>query len=427
MLTRDISLQDCILDLVDNSVDAAWLNTKIKPIEIKKTTRLSDFRIDLEVSETAFTITDNCGGISLDDAVDYAFTFGRRERDEDSEPEGYTVGVYGIGMKRAVFKLGHSVKVHSTPAQEPESFVVPIDVESWMAPDNEEWDFSIESAEPLPRPGVEIVVDELNDETKASFSDPGFEGQLRRTIARDYLLPLMHGLTITLNGKEIEGWDLTFRQSRDFSPVRERYDEGPVSVEIIAGMTASPPDDSGPSERHQEDSSGWYVLCNGRIVVARDRSDLTVWGRDRFPSWHPQYKGFIGIVLFASTDPTLLPMTTTKRSVDTSAALYRRAVSNMQKPTRAWIDYTNAWKNRRGEARPKEESAKAVPIASVKPRKNIKLPASASGPKDANILYTVPKKRVTKLGTAFGKSTMSHKEVGERSFEYAFERLVDED
>lgn len=428
MLTRDISLEDCILDLVDNSVDAAWKNTKLKPIEIKKSNRLSKFRVDIVVSEDRFSITDNCGGISLEDAADYAFTFGRKDReDEDDETDAYTVGVYGIGMKRAVFKLGNLVRVNSTPSEEPHSFSVPINVADWMRPENDEWDFPIEPADKLDDPGVEISVAELSDETSRAFSDPAFERQLRRKLERDYLLPLMHGLEISLNGRDVKGWDVTFRESRDFKPMRERYDEGEVSIEIIAGMTTSPPDDSGPSDRNQEDGSGWYVICNGRVVVARDRTDLTVWGRDKFPNWHPQYKGFIGIVLFASRDAALLPMTTTKRSVDTSSSLYRRAITRMQRPTREWITYTNAWKNRRAEARPKEESAKAVPITSVKPRKKIKLPPSASGPKDANILFTMPKQRVVQLGTAFGKSTMTNKEVGERSFEYAFERLVGDD
>jgi hypothetical protein len=239
----------------------------------------------------------------------------------------------------------------------------------------------------------------------------------------------MQGLQIWINGRQLKGWDITFKSSKDYSPMRETYSDGEVEVEIIAGMAASPPNSIEPSEREREDVSGWYVLCNGRVVVAADRTALTVWGRDKFPSWHPQYEGFIGVVLFSSKNPSLLPMTTTKRSVDSGSALYRAALPRMRKPTRAWIDYTNARKHKRDEAREKESVARSVAISEVKPRKSVKLPEAISGSasKEANVLYSVSLERMRSLAKAFGKSTMAYREVGIRSFDYAYDRLVDED
>ena len=129
MLTRDISLDDCILDLVDNSIDGAWRNSGQQPSSLAVDSGLHDYRVALEISECHFAIADNCGGITLDDAVDYAFTFGRREEQERGE---YTVGVYGIGMKRAVFKLGNDIQINSTYAVNGafESFLVPISVDT---------------------------------------------------------------------------------------------------------------------------------------------------------------------------------------------------------------------------------------------------------------------------------------------------------
>lgn len=79
MLTRDISLEDCILDLIDNSIDAAWGSITAKPTKLQSGTKLKKFHIELTVSESTFVISDNCGGISLDDAANYAFTFGREQ------------------------------------------------------------------------------------------------------------------------------------------------------------------------------------------------------------------------------------------------------------------------------------------------------------------------------------------------------------
>ena len=40
-----------------------------------------------------------------------------------------------------------------------------------------------------------------------------------------------------------------------------------VSIEIIGGMAAPPPDSSEPDEQDDGDKRyGWYIACNGRIV-----------------------------------------------------------------------------------------------------------------------------------------------------------------
>ena len=72
---------------------------------------LSRFKISVTAVEDRFQIEDNCGGITLDDAVNYAFTFGRQEEDQT---ENFSIGVYGIGMKRAIFKIGNSISITST-------------------------------------------------------------------------------------------------------------------------------------------------------------------------------------------------------------------------------------------------------------------------------------------------------------------------
>ena len=138
MLTRDITLADCILDLIDNSVDAAWSQSGASPTALGTGGELADFEIEIEFSKEGFTIRDNCGGISLDTAAEYAFTFGR---DNLEVADGYTVGVYGIGMKRAVFKLGNVVEIRSTTDEE--SFAVPINVSQWLANPEPAWDFDI--------------------------------------------------------------------------------------------------------------------------------------------------------------------------------------------------------------------------------------------------------------------------------------------
>lgn len=434
MITRDITLEDCIFDLVDNSIDGAWELAGGHPLSLDDQTDLSAYKISIWIAEDWFEISDNCGGITLDDAVDYAFTFGRKD---EAETENFSIGVYGIGMKRAVFKLGSRIDIRSTYEDNSgsSSFRVPINVEDWLASGDDNWDFDIEEAEDLEQKGVQITVTDLTESAKRSFESPRFIRNLRRSIARDYALHLHRGLVIEVQDEPISGWTIELRQGGEFSPMRAQFEEDieaeKVFVEVLAGMAAPPPDNSEPSDDFDEgqNTSGWYVVCNGRIVLAADKTTLTGWGTEGWPQWHPQYTGFMGIIIFSSRRADLLPLTTTKRSVDETSAIYRQFRPKMRETTREWISYTNTRKQIREEAIQREDAAKSVPIFEVAIRQDVELPKIATKPKipQANILYTVPRPRVKSLASAFGNINMSYKDVGLRSFEYAFEDLVGDD
>lgn len=432
MITRDISLEDCILDLIDNSVDGAWRSEGNRPMGLAEGADLSAYSIRIDAGPDQFCISDNCGGMTLDDAVNHAFSFGRRAEDEHDD---YSIGVYGIGMKRAVFKLGTEIRIRSTIEDNGVllPFAVPIDVEKWLEDDQPPWDFDIVEDEALDQKGVKIEIPELTSNASTAFGSPAFLQNLRRTIARDYSLHLNRGLTIRLNEDPIVGWQIELRQSTDFSPVRVTYmdevDEEKVDVEIIGGMTAAPPDDVDPDEEDGERRFGWYVACNGRIVLAADKTTVSGWGTDDWPQWHRQYSGFIGIVLFTAADAAALPLTTTKRSVDTSSEVYRRARSRMRDVTRGWIDYTNVRKQAREEAKRIEAETQPVPIYDVAPQENVRLPKLVVQPAErrANINYSVPQARLKRLAKELGSITMPYREVGLKSFDYTYDDLVGDD
>ena len=201
-----------------------------------------------------------------------------------------------------------------------------------------------------------------------------------------------------------------------------------VIVELLAGMIAPPPDTSEPSDDldDNEDRSGWYVICNGRIVLAADKTRVSGWGTEGWPVWHPQYAGFMGILLFSSKRTDLLPLTTTKRSVDETSAIYRMYRPRMRDTTKAWTTYTNVRKNELVEARQKEEAARPVAIANVAMRSAVELPKilTAARPLTANVTYAVPVSRLRRLATELGNINMTNKEVGRRSFDHTYKDLT---
>src|SRR5512140_3362542 len=131
MLTRDISLADAILDLVDNCLDGAMRVAKGSVVDYSK------HFVKIEIAEDHFSIEDNCGGIPRDVAKNYAFKMGR-EPDDDRDSDSETTGIYGVGMKRAIFKMGREALVRTRHGQD--TFEVPI-TSAWL--DAKGW-------EPLP-------------------------------------------------------------------------------------------------------------------------------------------------------------------------------------------------------------------------------------------------------------------------------------
>ena len=128
MLVRDVALIPAIADLVDNAVDAA---RKLRPMG-----DFSGLRINVEASGEFFRVSDNCGGMDLDVARKYAFRFGR---DPDRPLDERTIGQFGVGMKRTLFKIGHSFSVEA--ATQSNSFLLEVDVDAWLS--NPVWAFEL--------------------------------------------------------------------------------------------------------------------------------------------------------------------------------------------------------------------------------------------------------------------------------------------
>ena len=94
MLIKDLPLIRSIIDLVDISVDGAR--------RIGKKNDYGGLFVRLNLRADRFEISDNCGGIDVELARHYAFRFGRPA---EMEPIPYSVGQFGVGMKRSLFKI----------------------------------------------------------------------------------------------------------------------------------------------------------------------------------------------------------------------------------------------------------------------------------------------------------------------------------
>jgi hypothetical protein len=422
MITKDIQLDACILDLLDNCLDGA--NSSIANRANEPGEKYEEYWAEITISEDEFKIRDNCGGISIEEAKNYAFRFGRRP---DAPAEAaYSIGLYGIGMKRAIFKMGRTIDIQSSTANE--AFKVPINVGAWLgAPD---WDFDLEPKDPMEAAGTTIQINDLYDEIKEEFGDQVFINKLRSSIARDYSIFLQNGFTVKVNGENVTPYEFKLRSSDQFVPVRREYDDDSIHIEITAGMAGLPADDVSPESLatalDEVDYYGWFVLCNDRVVIAADKSSDTVWGDEHFPGWHPQYNGFIGFVSFRSQRAELLPWTTTKRQIDLDDPAYRRAVIVMKEVTRQYIDYTNQRKANLDQAKQLERQTTPIPVMTIERRSTMGLPRLTPMLDVATINYQKPRRDVRKVAEALGNASMTNRQVGIDTFNYYYKTHVED-
>lgn len=449
MLTRDISLADAILDLVDNCLDGALRSANGGDVDYSR------HFVNITLDGEFFAIEDNCGGIPREIAKNYAFKMGR-EPDDDRDSDNETIGMYGVGMKRAIFKMGREAMVKTLYGQD--GFEVPI-TSDWL--DNKDWDpLPIIDTPPesrLTEPGTHIRVTGLYPGVAKHFTNESFRNELRTSISEHFTMFLQRGLRISVNDEDVEPVRvevLVSEQADGPAPYVFQKTIDDVLVSITVGLNtgrglSSDEDDVPEFERDRSAATaGWTVFCNDRAVIVGDKSRLTGWG-DGIPLYHYQFSIITGIIEFRSKHAEKLPVTTTKRALDTSSDIWLQALVKMKEGMRVWISYTNSWKNHpRSDQTKYWETAKPLPLRSAvelvstrdravkaggliefNPQKHkvIPLPPTQK-PSSRRIVFSRPVEEIRTVSKALFDSYEEHPGVvGDKCFELVLEGVQKEE
>jgi hypothetical protein len=418
MLVKDIPLSRAILDLVDNAVDGAR--------RLRGATSYDGLSIDITVLPDVFRIVDNCGGIPIDVARDYAFRFGRPSGGPSLD---YSVGQFGVGMKRALFKLGAHFVIESTA--ETSSFRLVIDVDEWKH--SNDWSFEFnERAENLEpedtqgKRGTSMEVTKLHELISAEFELENFRTRLFEEIQEAHQESISRNLTITLNEIHLHSLSLQLLASAHLQPAHVEHifgetNEASVTVRIFAGVSESDPR-----------RAGWYVFCNGRMILEANKTEVTGWGTGSeasMPRFHNQYARFRGYVFFESADAARLPWNTTKTGVDTDAALYRVVLQSMINIGKTVIQFLNELDNERtSEVQVLNQALTAthpVPLLEIARSDTFvtRVRPVRRDRRTGHVAYSKPVDQLEKAKVAL--QVTSYRDVGIKSFEYFYSREVD--
>lgn len=388
MLTRDIELSDAILDLLDNCVDGILRQRKNSSGEKPYSSGekpYDGYNAKIMFDENSFSISDNCGGIPWD-LHNYAFRMGKDpENRNDDLP---TVGVYGIGMKRAIFKIGKQCLI-STRNQD-DCYEVEI-TPKWILEEPDNWDLPVyESSQPDKEEGTTIVIDELNESIAIHFGkdNENFTRELTEKVRTHYAFIIAKGFKVEINGEGVEAkpTKLIFNETENtegtdaaIRPYIYETEKDGVKVFLSVGFTRPIPsqqdvNDEQEDKQYSSLDAGWTIICNDRAVLYCDRTELTGWGEAGVPRYHTQFIAISGIVEFQSNDASKLPTTTTKRGIDASSSLYLQVKNRMREGMQVFTDYTNKWKGNAIESKEYIDSGKPYTLDQIKETtENLKL------------------------------------------------------
>lgn len=443
MLVRDIELGDTLLDLLDNCVDGILRNTDPDPSDPRP---YRDYFANFVIGPDLFELDDNCGGIPIDLARRKAFAIGKPEPITGLDAKA-TVGMYGIGMKRAIFKLGQDASVRSWSDQ---PFIVRIGSE-WLKSDN--WDalpITHLAETDFERHGTTVSVKDLYLPIANEFRNRTFLTNFARRVSSIYALIIEKGFTVTVRSSKdapipdpIEAKPFLLLSSEPgndgLAPIVYKGTISGVEVELFAGIYRNLPDEAeqelDETAKNRTDDAGWSVACNDRIVIDKDRTWMTGWGEAAVPNFHNQFIAITGLVLLRSADPHLLPLTTTKRGVDHGSAVYSTVKDMMREATKKLTDFTNKWKKSESdladlykrEASPKSlaqirDVLPSLPARTWSKDKEVQvyarpLPVPKRDSSTSRISFVAAKHDVQKLSLVyFGEPGAKAKDVGERAF-----------
>ncbi|MEM7374446.1 MAG: ATP-binding protein [Bacteroidota bacterium] len=428
MLIRDLNTGEAISDLVDNCIDGA---KRLRGGD--KDSRYDGLFIKISISKDKFSIEDNCGGIPVDIARNYAFRFGRPSKMEKTD---WSIGQFGIGMKRAFFKIGREFSVLSSTTND--SFSMSQDIEKWK--DEKEWAFEFDEVKFPDKPNKEeetgtiIEILKLKEDIRNLFSTVKFLQKLKNNIELENLYNIQKGIDIIFNEQKLKPKQLSLIVSDDFKIGKweSSYFEDQIEVELVVGI--------GPSDLQ---NGGWYIFCNDRLIVGPEQTELTGWtGRsgDGVANYHSQFDRFRGFAHFRAKDSEFLPWNTTKTGMDRDSAIFkavRRKMIEMMKPV---MTLSNSMKRENesdyeGEKflQNKIEKAKTINLSTIprqelaqylsvrfeypKPPKKTKVPDN-----QGRITYLVSKVKIKKLKKFF--SVNSQNEAGKRAFDYVYKTEI---
>ena len=334
-ITKDITIEDSIFDLIDNSIDAFPENKNGSLPE-----DYNNYKIELTLNSDIFSITDHGTGMNSQTLQNNALRFGSHPKHHDT-----SIGHFGIGLNRALFKLGKIATIKTCTVKE--NIQLTFDSNKFLGDDNY-WDLplTINKTNNKDQTGTSISIENLNKEVAEKFSSSEWLKSFIISISQRYALFLVKNLVISINKKNITTIPVKISDASGFKKLENSFKHNSIDINIQLGQHL---DFLFPYEQTEDKKNsitrkecGWFVYCNGRAIKLFDWSTDTGW----FTKPHSEHTGFIGLVEFIG-HPSKLPWNTSKSNIDLNNETYKKALLIMKDFSEKWRTHTG--KVKRGQ------------------------------------------------------------------------------
>ena len=315
-LIQDISGDQAICDLIDNSID----NWKI----LKKTELLE---VNISISESKIEIKDNAGGIDLE-TLPLLLMPGGTNR---GGGEGIK-GIWGVGAKRSLFFLGEKITILTRKKNE-DGLKLKVD-EDWFTKDEgrDKWkiEYSIDNS--MPEEVTKIIIENLK-----VILNPFSIREIRKSITRTYRDEIKEGTLRIIFNDDIIKIILKIPWSKsDYAPPSRYITDIPVPrsdrkahVEITLGVMTQP---------GEEYSYGIDFIGNGRIILQNNLDWRMGFKKERLGLSHPTINRFKAVVR-VSGDSQDIPWNSAKSDINPNHPTYVNIADLVFQVSRQYVSF----------------------------------------------------------------------------------------
>ncbi|WP_283624689.1 ATP-binding protein [Clostridium butyricum] len=266
-LIKGVSILDSIEYLIENSIDA--VEKSMSEILDKK------YIINIQINSKKITISDNCLGMTYDNAQKNLLKIGKKIEFEDK---------WGEGLKKSMFVLGKNIDIKST------SNIDKFHLNIKIANENDEklWRTTFTKLEKDKEEsvGFSVEITQFTNKLKNYLMNKGIT-TISNRLSIKYREIIKDGrITIIFNGKKLKP---IFYTAKKVYEGKEKIIEG-QKVKVILF-----------NEIKNKENNGVDFIFNDRVILEKDKSRNINW-RKRIIIKNHSYTNFYAEVIIKSTD-----------------------------------------------------------------------------------------------------------------------------
>lgn len=293
-IIADYDTEISLCELIDNATDIWVKGGKAAPLKIV---------VELDLVQQVIRVSDNAGGVREADIIKIIAP----GHTSNSGTADETIGVFGVGSKRAVVALAQQIRILTRYGND-KTLSIEYD-DAWLQ--EETWDMVYHTETKDIAPGSTVI--ELS-KLRTGITDSDVV-ELREHFAATYARFLgKKNLVIEVNGAPILplNFDSSWSFPPHYQPQRVTFklpieNDNDITVTLTAGLVSK--------DQVGEGEYGVYCYCNDRMILRRDKSYDFGFVSGQAGQPHPQLNP-LRVIVSLNGSPSIMPWNSSKSGIN---------------------------------------------------------------------------------------------------------------